>query len=113
MTWGKSTQPFNNGYSRVAPIVYRTETVVLSTQDTANFQIGLQNFTATGGEIGIAHNVQWLYQNSTFLTYPSVYTTNLQMSLIQPLLGSAPFQARQPLGRWDWKPTAHRSWSPA
>ena len=43
--------------------------------------MGLQKFTATGGLIGIVHNVNWLYQNSTFLTYPSVYTTNIQMQL--------------------------------
>ena len=74
---------------------------MLSVQDTANFAIGLQKFTATGGQIGIVHNVNWLYQNSTFLTYPSVYTTNIQMSLTQPLMGSAPLPgqaAGRPVG---------------
>jgi outer membrane protein TolC len=99
LTWGKSTQPFNNfltGGTNVS-----TRSVVLSTQDTANFAIGLQKFTATGGQIGIVHNVNWLYQNSIFLTYPSVYTTNIQMSLTQPLMGSAPLPgqaAGRPVG---------------
>ncbi|MGB0069176.1 MAG: TolC family protein [Isosphaeraceae bacterium] len=99
LTWGKATQPYNNfltGGTNVS-----TRTVVLSTQDTANFAIGLQKTTATGGQIGIVHNVQWLYQNSIFLTYPSVYTTNIQMSLTQPLMGSAPLPgqaAGRPVG---------------
>ena len=99
LTWGKNTQPFNNfltGGTNVS-----TRSVVLSTQDTANFAIGLQKFTATGGQIGIVHNVNWLYQNSIFLTYPSVYTTNIQMSLTQPLMGSAPLPgqaAGRPVG---------------
>ncbi|MGZ3334958.1 MAG: TolC family protein, partial [Isosphaeraceae bacterium] len=88
LTWKKDTEPFNNfltGGTNVS-----TRNVVLSTQDTANFAIGLQKTTATGGQIGIVHNVNWLYQNSIFRTYPSVYTTNIQMSLTQPLMGSAP-----------------------
>ena len=66
------------------------KTPIISVQDTANFQIGLQKRTATGAQIGIVHNVNWLYQNSTFLVTPSVYTTNIQMTLTQPLMGSAP-----------------------
>jgi len=86
LTWGKSAQPFNNAIQGGS---LTTKTVVDSIQDTANFQVGLSKRTATGAQIGIVHSVNWLYQNSTFLTYPSVYTTNIQMSLTQPLLGSA------------------------
>ncbi|MGC1720208.1 MAG: TolC family protein, partial [Isosphaeraceae bacterium] len=101
LTWGKNTQPFNNAIQGGTLSVTGPRTVVLSTQDTANFAIGLQKNTATGGQIGIVHNVNWLYQNSTFLTYPSVYTTNIQMSLTQPLMGSAPLPgqaAGRPVG---------------
>src|SRR5271157_6111046 len=90
LTWGKNVQPYNNAIQGGSLTLAGPKTVVLSTQDTANFQVGLQKYTATGGQIGIVHNINWLYQNSTFLTYPSVYTTNIQMSLTQPLMGSAP-----------------------
>ena len=90
LTWGKSTQPFNNAVQGGTLSLTGVKTVVLSVQDTANFAIGLQKRNATGGLMSIVHNVQWLYQNSTFLTYPSAYTTNLQLSLTQPLMGSAP-----------------------
>ncbi len=59
--------------------------------------------------MSITHNVNWLYQNSTFLTYPSVYTTNIQMALTQPLMGSAPYPGKQPVRRWVWRPTERRS----
>ncbi len=101
LTWGKNVQPFNNAIQGGSLTLSGPKTVVLSIQDTANFQIGLQKITATGGQIGIVHNVNWLYQNSTFLTYPSVYTTNIQMSLTQPLMGSAPLPgqaAGRPVG---------------
>ena len=99
LTWGKNTQPFNNAIQGGS--LTTSKTVVLSIQDTANFAIGLQKFTATGGLINITHNVKWLYQNSTFLTYPSVYTTNIQMQFTQPLMGSAPLPdqaAPRPVG---------------
>jgi outer membrane protein TolC len=90
LTWGKNVQPFNNAIQGGSLTLSGPRTVVLSIQDTANFQIGLQKRNATGGLMSITHNVNWLYQNSTFLTYPSVYTTNIQMALTQPLMGSAP-----------------------
>jgi len=101
LTWGKNVQPFNNAIQGGSLTLSGPKTVVLSIQDTANFQMGLQKITATGGQIGIVHNINWLYQNSTFLTYPSVYTTNIQMSLTQPLMGSAPLPgqaAGRPVG---------------
>ena len=41
------------------------------------------------GEIELQGRMPWS-SNSTFLVTPSVYTTNLQMTLNQPLMGSAP-----------------------
>ncbi|MGC8638911.1 MAG: TolC family protein, partial [Isosphaeraceae bacterium] len=90
LNWGKNTQPYNNAIQGGALGVSGVKSVVLSVQDTFNFQAGLQKRTATGATMGIVHNINWLYQNSTFLTYPSAYTTNIQMTLTQPLLGSAP-----------------------
>jgi outer membrane protein TolC len=95
ITWGKNTQPFNNAIQGGSLGVTGVKTVVLSVQDTAAFQIGLQKRTATGATLQITHNVNWLYQNSTFLTYPSAYTTNLQLALTQPLMGSAPLPGQQ------------------
>ena len=51
---------------------------------------GLSKQTATGATIGVVHNVAWSYQNSSFLVWPSAYTTNIQLTLTQPLLGSTP-----------------------
>jgi hypothetical protein len=62
---------------------------------------GLSKQTATGATIGVVNNVAWSYQNSSFLVWPSAYTTNIQLTLTQPLLGSAPLPgqaARRPVG---------------
>ena len=96
MTWGKNTQPFNNAIQGGSLSFAGPKTPIISIQDTAQFQIGLQKQTATGAQIGIVHNVNWLYQNSTFLVTPSVYTTNIQMTLNQPLMGSAPLPGQNP-----------------
>jgi hypothetical protein len=72
MTWGKNTQPFNNAIQGGSLGFAGPKTPIVSVQDTAQFQIGLQKRTATGAQLAITHNVNWLYQNSTFLTYPSV-----------------------------------------
>jgi outer membrane protein TolC len=90
INWGKNTQPFNNAIQGGSLTFAGPKTPIISIQDTANFQTGLTKRTATGAQLGIVHNVNWLYQNSTFLWAPSVYTTNLQMTLNQPLMGSAP-----------------------
>ncbi|WP_165073673.1 TolC family protein [Paludisphaera rhizosphaerae] len=90
LTYGKSTQPFNNAVQGGTLTLGGIKTPVISIQDTANFQVGLQKRNALGGTMSVTHNVNWLYQNSTFLVYPSAYTTNLQLSLSQPLMGSAP-----------------------
>jgi outer membrane protein TolC len=96
MTWGKNTQPFNNAIQGGSLGFAGPRTPIISVQDTAQFQIGLQKATATGAQLGIVHNVNWLYQNSTFLVTPSVYTTNIQMTLTQPLMGSAPLPGQNP-----------------
>lgn len=97
IAWGKSTQPFNNAVQGGTFNIGGTRTPVISVQDSANFQVGLQKRTATGAQLNITHNINWLYQNSTFLVTPSAYTTNLQMSINQPLMGSAPMPG-QPAG---------------
>jgi outer membrane protein TolC len=51
--------------------------------------------------IGVTNNINYLYSNSPTNATPSAYTTNLQFSLTQPLLGSAPLaggQAGRPVG---------------
>lgn len=96
ITWGRNTQPFNNAIQGGTFELGGTRVPVVSVQHSANFQVGLQKRTATGAQLGIFHNVDWLYQNSTFLVTPSVYTTNLQMVLSQPLLGSAPMPGQAP-----------------
>ena len=63
--------------------------------------MGLSKQTETGATMGVVHNINWSYQNSSFLVWPSAYTTNIQLTLTQPLLGSAPLPgqaAGRPVG---------------
>jgi outer membrane protein TolC len=99
--WGKTVQPFNNAIQGGNLSLTGPRFPVISVTDQAQFQASLSKRTATGAQLGIAHNITWSYQNSSFLVYPSAYTTNLQMTLSQPLLGSAPLpgqQAGNPVG---------------
>jgi hypothetical protein len=63
---------------------------IVPVNDSITFQSGLSKRTDTGALIGVVHNVNWSYQNSSFLVFPTAYTTNLQLTLTQPMLGSAP-----------------------
>ncbi|MGE5756273.1 MAG: TolC family protein, partial [Planctomycetaceae bacterium] len=81
--------PFNNAIS-AGTLVSQTRFPVIFNQDTATFQTGVQKRTATGALLGVTHNISYLYSNSTFNVTPSAYTTNTQLTLTQPLLGSAP-----------------------
>ena len=78
-----------------------TKFPIVSVNDSATFQMGLSKQTETGATIGVVHNINWSYQNSSFLVWPSAYTTNIQLTLTQPLLGSAPLPgqaAGRPVG---------------
>ncbi len=98
LLWGDTVQPFNNGVQGGSLSLTGTKFPIVSVNDSATFQIGLSKRNATGGLMGITNNVAWSYQNSSFLVWPSAYTTNIQLSLTQPLLGSAalPGQAAGP-----------------
>ena len=99
--WGNNTQPFNNGVQGNSLSFTGTKFPIVSVNDSATFQMGLSKQTGYGGTLGIVHNVNWSYQNSSFLVWPSAYTTNIQLSLTQPLLGSAPLPgqaAGRPVG---------------
>src|SRR3954451_12455892 len=100
LLWGHSVAPFNNAIT-AGTFSAGTRFPVIFNQDTAQFQAGLQKRTATGATLGVTHNINYLYSNSTLNVTPSAYTTNLQLSLTQPLLGSAPLaggQAGPPVG---------------
>ena len=88
LVWGKSTQPFNNavnagffgGFDDVRfPVIF--------TQETGQFVAQVTKRTATGALMGVTHNINYLYSNSPTNVFPSVYTTNVQLSFSQPLLG--------------------------
>jgi outer membrane protein TolC len=87
--WSRNNQPFNNSISTGFFSVGNRFPVV-SVQDTGQFQATLQKQIATGGQLSVAHNINYQYSNSPVNAFPSVYTTNLQFSFQQPLLGSAP-----------------------
>jgi outer membrane protein TolC len=99
--WGSNIQPFNNGVQGGSLSLTGTKFPIVSVNDSYTYQIGLSKQTAYGGTLGIVHNVNWSYQNSSFLVWPSAFTTNLQLTLTQPLLGSAPLPgqaAGRPVG---------------
>jgi outer membrane protein TolC len=89
LLWGNSVQPFNNGVQGGSLSLTGTKYPVISVNDSATFQWGLSKRTATGALIGIVNNESYSYQNSSFLVWPSAWTSNLQFTLTQPLLGSA------------------------
>src|SRR5262249_23287616 len=94
--WGRNTQPFNNGIQGGSLTLVGTRFPIVSVNASATFQAGLSNGTATGAQLGIVHNVNWSYQNTSFLVFPSAYTTTPQLTLTQPLLGSAPLPGQNP-----------------
>ncbi len=99
--WGNNTQPFNNGVQGGSLTLTGTKFPIISVNDSTTFQMGLSKQTETGATLGVVHNVNWSYQNSSFLVWPSAYTTNIQLTLTQPLLGSAPLPgqaAGRPVG---------------
>jgi outer membrane protein TolC len=99
--WGNNVQPYNNGVQGGSLSLTGTKYPIVSVNDSATFQMGLSKQTATGATIGVVNNVAWSYQNSSFLVWPSAYTTNIQLTLTQPLLGSAPLPgqaAGRPVG---------------
>ncbi len=96
--WGDNVQPYNNGVQGGSLSLTGTKYPIVSVNDSLTYQIGLSKRTETGALLGVVHNINWSYQNSSFLVWPSAYTTNLQLTLTQPLLGSAalPGQAAGP-----------------
>jgi outer membrane protein TolC len=99
--WGNNVTPFNNGVQGGSLSLTGTKFPIVSVNDSATFQMGLSKQTETGATMGVVHNINWSYQNSSFLVWPSAYTTNIQLTLTQPLLGSAPLPgqaAGRPVG---------------
>ena len=92
--WGHSDTPFNNGFQAGA-FTQAGSVPVVFIQDTAQFQAAVQKRTATGAQLGVTHNINYHYSNSPNNVFPSAYTTNTQLQLIQPLLGSAPLPGQQ------------------
>jgi outer membrane protein TolC len=89
LLWGHNTAPFNNAI-QAGTFISGARFPVVFTQDTAQFASTIQKRDATGGTIGITHNMSYLYSNSPTNVFPSAYTSNLQFQFTQPLLGSAP-----------------------
>jgi len=87
--WGDNVQPYNNGVQGGSLSLTGTKFPIVSVNDSLTYQIGLSKRTETGALLGVTHNINWSYQNSSFLVWPSAYTTNVQLTLTQPLLGSA------------------------
>jgi len=95
MLWGRSVAPFNNAIS-AGTFLAGPRFPVIFDQNTFQFSTGVSKRTATGAQIGAVHNINYLYSNSPTNVTPSAYTTNLQLSITQPLLGSAAPAGGQP-----------------
>jgi outer membrane protein TolC len=95
MLWGHSVAPFNNAIS-AGTFIAGPRFPIIFNQDTFQFTTGVQKRTATGALLGVTNNINYLYSNSPTNVTPSAYTTNVQLSLTQPLLGSAPLAGGQP-----------------
>jgi outer membrane protein TolC len=91
---GDASQPFNNGVQGGSLSLTGTRYPNVSVNDSATCHIGTSKRTTTGASARIVHNVYCSYPNSSFLVWPSAYTTNLQLTLTQPLLGSAPLHGQ-------------------
>jgi outer membrane protein TolC len=94
--WGNNVQPFNNGVQGGSLSLTGTKYPIISENNSWQYQIGLSKRTETGALLGVVHNINWSYQNSSFLVWPSAFTTNIQLTLTQPLLGSAALPGQQP-----------------
>jgi len=95
LLWGHSVAPFNNAIA-AGTFLAGPRFPIIFNQDTFQLTSGVQKRTATGALLGVTHNINYLYSNSPTNVTPSAYTTNLQLSLTQPLLGSAPLAGGQP-----------------
>jgi outer membrane protein TolC len=95
LLWGHSVTPFNNAIT-AGTFIAGAKFPVIFDQDTATFSSGVSKRTATGALLGVTHNVNYLYSNSPTNVTPSAYTTNTQLTLTQPLLGSAPLAGFSP-----------------
>ncbi|MBX6313874.1 MAG: TolC family protein, partial [Isosphaeraceae bacterium] len=89
LLWGHSSAPFNNAIS-AGTFIAGARFPVIFNQDTWQFATTLQKRTAMGTTMAITHNINYLFSNSPANVFPSAYTSNLQLQLTQPLLGSSP-----------------------
>lgn len=88
LLWGSSVTPVNNSFA--AGVFSAVKIPVVFDQQTAQYTAQVQKIAATGTQFTVSHNINWTYTNSPINVYPSAYVTNTQMSLVHPLLGSAP-----------------------
>ncbi len=87
--WSHNALPFNNSIG-AGFFAVGNRFPLIQFQDAAQFAASIQKRTMTGALLGITHNVNYQFTNSPVNVYPSAYTTNLQLTFTQPLLGSAP-----------------------
>ncbi len=87
--WNRNVAPFNNAIT-AGTFIAGAKNPVVFTQESSSTALTLQKRTATGATLSIVHNITYNYSNSPSNVFPSAYTTNLQMQVTQPLLGSAP-----------------------
>jgi outer membrane protein TolC len=87
--WGRSVTPFNNAIA-TGFFSLGNRFPVVQFSDQWSLANTLQKRAATGTILSVTHNINFQYTNSPVNVFPGAYTTNLQLRMSQPLLGSAP-----------------------
>lgn len=87
--WNENSAPFNNALQAGTFLAAGNRFPVIFNQYQYQYNATIQKRIATGGNISVQHNINFLYSNSPANVYPSAYTTNTQLRVSQPLLGGS------------------------
>jgi outer membrane protein TolC len=89
IVWGRNEAPFNNALQAGTFLGSGNRFPVIFDQWQYQYNATLQKRIATGGNLSVAYNVNFLYSNSPANVTPSAYTANTQLRVSQPLLGGS------------------------
>jgi outer membrane protein TolC len=87
--WNRNDAPFNNALQAGTFLGAGNRFPVIFSQYQYQYNATLQKRIATGGNVSVQENINFLYSNSPANVTPSAYTTNTQLRVSQPLLGGS------------------------
>jgi len=67
----------------------RDETAVLGSRETGTFRSSLDKFFASGGRVGVSHDIDYLWSNAGAGLFDSAYSGSMEFTFQQPLLAGA------------------------